>query len=78
MNEMYVSVVAKRRKTNTVRRSVHKLTICKYGGPQRTIEHFSSCIAENFSCDWDFNVMRIASHEYHAFQRQLQADEALI
>ncbi len=75
MNQMYVSVVATRRKTNTVRRTVHSFPV-GFCGPQRTIEHFASNLANTLTGDWVLNVMQITTHEYHAFRNQLNTTEA--
>jgi beta-lactamase class D len=76
MNHFYVQVVATRRSTGTIRRSVH---IVKYGceGPAQQMERFTEKLVEGFESDWVFNVMQISLHEYVAFLRRLNADEVL-
>lgn len=75
MNQFYVSVVATRRSTNTVRRSVH---VVRYGieGPNIQLDWFATKISEGFQSDWTFNVMQISEFEFNAFNRQLKLESA--
>ena len=76
MGEFFVQVVATRRSTGTVRRSVH---VVKYGveGPNIQMDWFATKLSEGFNSDWVFNVMQISSFEYEAFLRRQKVDEVL-
>ena len=76
MKSMYVSVVATRRKTMTVRRSVHIVPML-HNGPQQTIEKFASQLANDITGDWSLNVMQITTHEYLNFRRQFNLENAV-
>jgi hypothetical protein len=75
MNQIYVSVVATRRFSQTKRRSVHIVKYC-FNGPARALEQFAASIANEFGNQWELNVMQITLYEYQAFQRQLNLEEA--
>lgn len=76
MNQIYVSVVATRRLTKTVHRSVHLIPVA-YDGPSRAIERFASRFAEFFCDAWDLNIMQITQFEFKALQRQQQELEEM-
>jgi hypothetical protein len=77
MKLIYVSVIATRRKTLTVRCSIHRIPM-GFRGPQRAIESFSSRLAGKFTGDWELNVMQITQHEYQIFKRKLNLEKAAI
>jgi hypothetical protein len=76
MGEFFVQVVATRRSTGTVRRSVH---VVKYGveGPNIQLDWFATKQSQGFDSDWTFSVMQITSFEYKAIDQQLKLKEVL-